>query len=122
LELKKDSRSVYKSAVKQGLIFTTSVHALLKCEKTGGLWWDIFGYRSKKPTSKTIYSIALLPDNLKPQYMAELAELGINDANNKIAVGDDFIKCGFMFFTQDGPRITVTDYSWKKDDWRVVPE
>lgn len=122
LELKKDSKESYKTALAQSITYAVCLRAMLRSEVMGNKWWRVFGYKGKLPKELTLYAVAMVPESLKPEYLKECQKLGINTLHDQIHIGNDTIKCGYAFFRIENNRVIVSDYSWKEDTWRALPD
>lgn len=112
IELKKDDRksSTYKHAVAQSIIYSICIRYILRVNKTGEKWWRLFGFDRKLPKELTIFSVAMIPENLSAFYNNEIDELKLKDINNCINIEQDKIKCGYIFFEKTKEnRIQVKD-------------
>ena len=100
IELKKNDRksSTYKHAVAQSIIYSICIRYLLRANITGEKWWQLFGYKRKLPKELTLFSVAMIPENLSDFYNNEIEELKLKDINNCINIEQDRIKCGYIFF------------------------
>lgn len=123
LELKKNKAASYKNALAQSIVYTLCMRALLRNKKMGQLWWEIFGYKEKRdiPEKLTLYSVAMIPEDLKSNYEKEAESLGITRSKDQISLGDDTIKFGYAFFSQESGGISITDHSWKDGGWQARP-
>lgn len=100
IELKKNDRksSTYKHAVAQSIIYSICIRYILRANKTGEKWWQLFGYKRKLPKELTLFSVAMIPENLSDFYNNEIEELKLKDINNCINIEQDRIQCGYVFF------------------------
>lgn len=99
IELKKEGRASYKSAIAQSIIYSTCILALLRDKRMGDIWFEVFGYKRAIPTTINIHSIAMVPITSRNKYFEERKMLEL-DSENIIEAGQDFIKCGYIFFSK----------------------
>ena len=137
LELKKDSVKSYKTALAQSITYAVCLRTMLRSDSMCKKWWEIFGYKGELPNELTLYAVAMVPENLRTEYLKECQQLGINTLNDQVvcigndtikygnaqvSIGNDTIKYGYAFFRIENSRVIVSDYSWKEATWRALPE
>ena len=81
------------AAVKQAIAYATFVLKLLRSE-SGSDWWSIFGFGRALPASLTVNVACAMPHNPK-------GEDDVSFAGERLAVGNDFIECHFIYFDYD---------------------
>lgn len=110
VELKKEGKGSYKKALAQAIMYSIGTIKILRDNKMGRPWWELFGFERTIPDVLKIFSLVMIPESLSDEYMKERNRLGLNQ-NSEIKIGSDIIQCGHIFFKMTNGRIMVTETS-----------
>ena len=90
-----------KDAVKQAVIYSTFILALLR-SSCGQIWWKLFGFGGKIPKKLVVFATCMMPSNGNNDYSFEGMEL---------IVGNDVIRLHYGYFTEESNKIRQIESS-----------